>query len=413
MTSPQPQPALDADGGPTAPFPTLGILGGGQLGKMMAQEALRMGIGVRLLSPKEAGPMQGFAGAQTGDWRDADVLARFADGCDAVTVESEWAPAAEARDALSEEVAVWPSPHTLRLISHKGRQKTHLREAGLPVPPFRNCASLDEAKAAAGELGYPVVAKQFEGSYDGYGNATCRDAGDVEDAWENLSAEDGLMIEQFVDFSAELSIIVARRPNGMNRSYAPVHTVQHADTHRCHRVEAPASRFLSLSDTQVTEAYDLGEAAAEAVESVGVLAAELFLHKDGSLSINELAPRPHNTGHVTIEACETSQFENHVRAVLGLPLGDAGLRVPCAVMVNVLGEREGHPPRAGEAFHKTLLVPGASVHIYGKPEVRPGRKMGHVTVTGANREDDFGDEADLLCDDVRRRAEKAADLIQL
>ena len=401
MTSPQPQPALDADGGPTAPFPTLGILGGGQLGKMMAQEALRMGIGVRLLSPKDAGPMQGFAGAQTGDWRDADVLARFADGCDAVTVESEWAPAAEARDALSEEVAVWPSPHTLRLIGHKGRQKAHLREAGLPVPDFRNCASLDEAKAAAEELGYPVVAKQFEGSYDGYGNATCESAADVEAAWDDLSAEsdmggpDGLMIEQFAEFERELAVLVVRSPGGESAAYPVVHTEQR--DHRCHAVLAPAP---ALSEDAQQEAQRVAEAAAAAIDGVGITAVELFEMAGGAMLVNELAPRPHNTGHYTIEACPTSQFENHVRAVLDLPLGDPSLRVPRAVMVNVLGEREGTPPRFDDV-REALGVAGASVHVYGKPQVRPARKMGHVTATGADREA------------VRRRAERAAARIQL
>lgn len=400
MPSPHPQTALEADSPPTDPFPTLGILGGGQLGKMMAQEALRLGLGVRLLSPKDAGPMQGFANARAGDWREADVLRDFADGCDAVTVESEWAPAAEAREELPQHVGVWPSPRTLRLISHKGRQKSHLRDAGLPVPDFRNCASLEEAKAAADALGYPVVAKQFEGSYDGYGNATCSGQDDLRAAWDDLAAAsddgpDGLMIEQFADFERELAVLVARAPDGESVAYPVVHTEQR--NHRCHAVLAPAP---DLGDTLQQEARRVAAAAAEAVEGVGITAVELFEMPGGELLVNELAPRPHNTGHYTIEACQTSQFENHVRAVLGLPLGDPSLHVPQAVMVNVLGEREGTPPHFG-GVREALAVEGASVHVYGKPEVRKNRKMGHVTATGANPET------------ARQRAEHAAEKITL
>jgi 5-(carboxyamino)imidazole ribonucleotide synthase len=382
-------------------FPTLGILGGGQLGKMMAQAALQMGLGARLLAPKDAGPMRGFAGAQIGDWRDPGVLQNFADGCDAVTVESEWAPAAEARDALPQQVDVWPSPHTLRLISHKGRQKAHLREAGLPVPDFRNCETLSGALDAADALGYPVVAKQYEGSYDGYGNATCEGEGDLRAAWDALSATsdtggpDGLMIEQFAAFERELATLVARTPNGESAAYPVVHTEQR--DHRCHAVLAPAP---DLDKDLRQEAQRVAAAAAEAVEGVGITAVELFEMPDGALRVNELAPRPHNTGHYTIEACPASQFENHVRAVLGLPLGAASLRVPRAVMVNVLGERQGTPPRF-EGVREALGVAGTSVHVYGKPEVRPTRKMGHVTVTGPSLAP------------LRQRAEEAAARIQL
>jgi len=412
MPSPQSQTVPDANSQQGDElFPTLGILGGGQLGKMMAQAALQMGLGARLLAPKDAGPMRGFAGAQIGNWRDPGVLQNFADGCDAVTVESEWAPAAEARDALPQQVDVWPSPHTLRLISHKGRQKAHLREAGLPVPDFCNCETLSGALDAADALGYPVVAKQYEGSYDGYGNATCSGAGDLRAAWDDLAAEsdtggpDGLMIEQFADFERELAVLVARTPGGKSAAYPVVHTEQR--DHRCHAVLAPAPDLDD--DTQRQEAQRVAAEAAAAVEGVGITAVELFEMKssaeggetpDGKLLVNELAPRPHNTGHYTIEACPASQFENHVRAVLGLPLGDPSLRVPRAVMVNVLGEREGTPPRFG-GVREALGVEGARVHVYGKPAVRKNRKLGHVTATGA----------DLA--GTRQRAEQAAEKIAL
>ncbi len=395
----QPHASVEAPPHVATAFPTVGILGGGQLGKMLAQAAIRMGLHVRLLSPKEAGPMQPFAGAVTADWHDPHVLRAFAEGCDAITVESEWAPGDRLAEVLPEHVALWPHPETVHTIRHKGRQKTKLAEAGLPVPPFRRCPALDEALAAAEELGYPVVLKQYEGSYDGYGNATVENADELRTTWPELAAEPapakagGLLVEQFAAFERELSVIVARRADGARAVYPVAYTEQR--DHRCHAVVMPAD----LSDEIAEEARHVAEAAVEAVNGVGVTAVELFEMKSGHVLINELAPRPHNTGHVTIEACHTSQFENHVRAVLGWPLGDPSLRVPCAVMVNVLGTREGTARADGLA--EALAVPGAAVHLYGKPHVRPTRKMGHVTATGSD------------LDDVRARAEKAAACIRL
>ena len=376
-------------------FPTLGILGGGQLGRMLAVAALRLGVKVRFLSPKPAGPMQAFGDVTVGDWTVPGVLRAFARPCDVVTVESEWAPG----DLLAEAFpdggpGVWPRPETVHLIRHKGRQKDALRAAGLPVPAFRRCASLEEALAAADSLGYPALLKQYEGSYDGYGNATVEDADALRAAWPDLAAEDGLLVEQFADFERELSVIVARRPNGDAATYPVAYTEQR--DHRCHAVVVPAG----VSPEVEAEAQRVGQAAVEAVEGVGVTAVELFEMSGGRILVNELAPRPHNTGHYSIEGCPASQFENHVRAVLGWPLGRTELRVPCAVMVNVLGRRDGSPPRP-EGLAEALAVPGASIHLYGKPDVRPARKMGHVTATGTDPEE------------TRQRAEKAAGLIRL
>ena len=375
-------------------FPTLGILGGGQLGRMLAVAALRLGVQVRFLSPKPAGPMQAFGDVTVADWTSPDVLRAFGESCDVVTVESEWAPGDLLAKALPGGPGVWPRPKTVHLIRHKGRQKDALREAGLPVPAFRRCASLDEALAAADDLGYPALLKQYEGSYDGYGNATVEDADELRAAWPDLAAEDGLLVEQFADFERELSVIVARRSDGEAATYPVAYTEQR--DHRCHAVVVPAG----VSPEVEAEARRVGKKAVEAVGGVGVTAVELFEMKDSRILVNELAPRPHNTGHYSIEGCPASQFENHVRAVLGWPLGRTELRVPCAVMVNVLGRRDGSPPQT-EGLTEALAVPGASVHLYGKPDVRPTRKMGHVTATGPDPED------------TRRRAEKAAAFIRL
>lgn len=377
-----------------APFPTIGVLGGGQLGKMMAAEAVRMSVDVRLLSPKDAGPMQAYAGARAGDWTDADVLRDFGANCDVITVESEWAPAAEAADAVPDNTAVWPSPETLSLIKDKGVQKRHLSDAGCPVPDFECCETLKAALEAAEAFGYPVVLKQYRGAYDGYGNATVHSPEALQEAWSDLAAEDGLMVEVFADFTRELAVQVARRPGGEQVVYPVAYTEQR--DHRCHAVEVPAD----VDDAVAEEARSIAQRAVDAVNGVGLVAVELFEMPDGRVLINELAPRPHNTGHYSIEGCHTSQFENHVRAILDWPLGSPALRTPNAVMVNVLGEREGSPPDAA-TLPEALAVEGVTPHVYGKPDVRPGRKMGHVTALGDDRAD------------VRSRAERAAEAIHL
>lgn len=375
-------------------FPSIGILGGGQLGKMMAAEAIRMGIEAHLLSPKQAGPMRPYLGAQVGDWTDPEVLRGFVANCDVVTVESEWAPAEEAEEVLPDDTDLWPSTETLGLIKDKGIQKQHLSDAGCPVPDFVRCESLDAALDAAEDFGYPVVLKQYRGAYDGYGNATVQDPDELRDAWPDLAADDGLMVEVFADFTRELAVQVARRPGGEQVVYPVAYTVQR--NHRCHAVEVPAD----IDDDIASKARDIAQEAVDAVNGVGLIAVELFEMPDGRVLINELAPRPHNTGHYSIEGAHTSQFENHVRAILDWPLGSTSLRMPVSVMVNVLGEREGTPPHP-RGIPEALDIEGVSTHIYGKPVVRPGRKMGHVTALGTDRAD------------TRERAEEAAAAIEL
>lgn len=374
-------------------FPVIGILGGGQLGRMSALAAIRMGVHVRTLSPSPSGPVAPLGDAVVGDWTDPDVMEAFVRTCDVITVESEWAPAELAESVAPDHVRVWPSASTLRLIRHKGTQKSVLADNGIPVPAFRECATIEAAREAIGEFGYPVLAKRFEGSYDGYGNATIRTEEDLTEAWTELAAEDGLLIEQFVDFVRELAVMVARSASGQTVVYPVVDTEQR--DHRCHAVTAPAH----ISDRVSDAAQAMAIACADAVSIVGLLGVELFELHDGTVLVNELAPRPHNTGHYSIEACHTSQFENHVRAVLDWPLGNPDLQVPAAVMINVLGHRAGTVTTDGLA--QALRVPGAAVHIYGKQESRPKRKMGHVTVTASTTIE------------ARERAERAASHIQI
>ena len=371
---------------------TLGILGGGQLGRMTAFAALRLGLDVRILTDKASGPAAPFAGTTIADWTDPFVLRDWADGCDAVTVESEWAPADRLLEVLPEGIALWPSPDTLHVVRHKGRQCDRLADHDLPQPDYIQAETREALVAAADRFGLPVVVKRFEGSYDGYGNATCRQPEDLAEAWDALAADDGVLVEAFVPFEAELAVQVARRADGEAVVY-PVVRSEHRD-HRLHAASVPAG----LSETVEAEAKRVALAAVAAVGSVGIVTVELFLEAEGRVSVNEIAPRPHNTGHLWTEAGHTSQYENHVRAVLGWPLGTPDLRVPAACLINVLGQREGDTtPR----LHDALAVPGTTVHLYGKPDVRPARKMGHVVATAPD-----GDTA-------RQRAERAASLIRL
>lgn len=375
------------------PFPLLGILGAGQLGRMMAIAAMPMGIRVRFLSPGPSGPMEGLGENFIGNWDDPVVLRNFVEGCDAVTVESEWAPLEQIRKLDVDELGLWPSPETLLTIRHKGRQKDALRAAGLPLPEYATCSTKEAALEAVRRFGTPCVAKKYEGSYDGYGNATIERESDLDGAWNELAAEDGLLVEAWAPFVRELAVIVVRSTTGEVDAYPVAYTEQR--DHRCHAVVVPAG-----IDSEVEwRARETAVKAVEAVEGVGVTGVELFEMEDGSVLVNELAPRPHNTGHYTIEACHSSQFENHVRAVLGLPLGDCSMRVPAACMVNILGHRAGES--SFETIPRALALPDVGVHIYGKKDVRPNRKMGHVTATGKD------------VDEVRKRAEEAASLVRL
>ncbi|MEM7156573.1 MAG: 5-(carboxyamino)imidazole ribonucleotide synthase [Myxococcota bacterium] len=362
---------VDADDAP-CPFPTVGILGGGQLGRMMAAAAMPLGVDVRFYQDVDAGPASPAAHVTTAAWTDADALKSFLDGCSVVTLDNEWVDLEALSKLLPAGVKLWPSPDTMALISDKGRQKDHARAQGLPLGEYRVCDSLEGALEAAKTLGYPMVAKRPHHSYDGYGNATVRDEAELRTAYEKLVGDDGrLLLEAFVDFVRELAVMVARRPGGEDVAYPVAHTVQR--DHRCDAVEVPAP----VSDTVTSAAAELARKVAAVYGCVGVVGVELFELADGTLLVNELAPRPHNSGHYTIDACVTSQFENHLRAVLDLPLGSPALKRPAAVMINVLGHRKGSTSAA--SLGQALAVSEASIHLYGKQNVRPGRKMGHVT----------------------------------
>lgn len=373
------------------PLPTVGMVGAGQLARMSYEAAAPLTVPLRILAE---GPAESAAQISTAvDLGSPDVeadLARFADGCDIVTFDHELVDLDALRALERDGHVLRPSADTLAVATDKQRQRELFDRHGLPAPTSRPVSSADEVVAFAGEHGWPVVLKAVRGGYDGRG-VWIADSKEAVDAavGDAHRADLRLLVEPRLDFDRELAVLVSRRPGGRTVAYPAVETVQVDGI--CHEVLAPARIHRSLAD----EAAQLGLAVAEAVGAVGTLAIEMFV-VDGGLLLNELAARPHNSGHLTIEASVTSQFQNHLRAVADLPLGDPALSVPAAAMVNVIGTAT-----TGEVTDRlggALADPAATVHLYGKTP-RPGRKIGHVTVLG----DDL--------DDVRERARDAAETL--
>lgn len=361
----------------TKNFPdiTVGILGGGQLARMTVEAASRLNFKVAIAEHEEDSPAGRIAAFEiVGKWDDPAVLDSLVQNCDVITLENEFVDSAVLQWLEAQGVPVYPSALTLRLVQDKALQKQTLRGSGLPVPAFTSIETAADIESFAGEYGWPLILKARRNGYDGKGNWKLDSAADIEIGMEKLGRT-GLMVEAFVNYTKELAVMVARRPGGETALYPVVETVQ--KNHICHTVTAPAEVSASAAE----KAAEIARKAIEAVQGVGVFGVEMFLTEDGEVLINELAPRPHNSGHYTIEACPSSQFENLLRAVLDLPLGSTRLVAPAA-MVNLLGEnsRPGGPDGLPEA----LAVPGVNVHLYGKAAARPGRKMGHVTALASD-----------------------------
>ena len=356
----------------------VGIAGAGQLARMTCLAAWPLGLRVAVLGrPDEpAAPMA--AGVVEGDWKDAGDVARLGAAVGVVTLENEFVDAGALAAVQAAGTTVRPDAASLATVQDKARQKDLLASAGLPTAPFVVVERAGELGAAGRELGWPLMLKARRLGYDGYGNATCADEDQARQALARLDGGDGVLVEGMVAFERELAAMVARSPSGAERVYPVVQTVQR--NHVCHEVVAPAP----IAAQTLGRAAEVAAAAASAARGLGVTGIEMFLLPDGEVLVNELAPRPHNSGHYTIEACETSQFENHLRGVLDLPLGEVGMRAPAAAMVNLLGGTNG---AARPAVAAALAVPGAHLHLYDKAQVRPGRKMGHVTALGSSPED--------------------------
>jgi 5-(carboxyamino)imidazole ribonucleotide synthase len=353
----------------------VGILGGGQLAQMLTQAAISLGLETAIYERQPDSPASRLTHHNAiGEWSDTEAIRAFARGCDVITLENEFVDAAPLFELEAAGVPVYPKAATLATIQDKLKQKECYSAAGLAVPLFCGVDSPEDTRKAAEAFGYPVVLKARYGGYDGYGNATIRSSDDIPAAWEKLNRREtrGLMVEGFVPFVKELAVMVLRGRDGEIRTYPVVETVQ--QNHICHIVRAPAQIAPDVGQAAAT----LAARAVELLDGVGIFGVELFLLADQTVLLNEIAPRPHNSGHYTIEACVTSQFENHLRAVCGLPLGSVEMRTPAAVMVNLLGRRSGSA--AIEGVREAMKVEGAHLHLYGKRESRIGRKMGHVTV---------------------------------
>jgi len=370
---------------------TIGVIGGGQLARMMIPPAVALGIDIRVLEEAE-GMSADLAATGVGDYRDLDTVLAFAETVDVVTFDHEHVPPAILRELVSRGIPVHPGPDALLYAQDKLQMRAKLSELGLPVPDWAAVESADELAAFLADHGGRAVVKTARGGYDGKGVRVVTEASGADD-WFLALAEDGrggaLLVEELVDFRRELAQLVARRPSGEIASWPVVETVQKNGV--CAEVIAPAPGSTGRV-AQVSA--EIANRVAEGLGVTGVLAVELFETTDGRVLINELAMRPHNSGHWSIEGAVTGQFEQHLRSVLDLPLGSTDMREEWSVMVNILGG-----PSEGtlqDRYPAALAAhPEAKFHGYGKAP-RPGRKVGHVTVTG----DDL--------DDVAYRARAAA-----
>lgn len=358
------------------PGAVLGVLGGGQLGRLFTLAARRMGYVVSVFAPEDDTPAGQIAYREVrAPYGDLDAVERFAREVAVVTFEFENVPAATAQ-AAARHAPVRPSGELLHITQDRIREKRALTADGLPVAPFAILRSADDLSAAAANVGFPAVLKTASWGYDGQGQRTVPSAAELEPAWRALGAVPAVL-ERFVPFAAELSVVGARGLDGAIALYEPVlnrHRQHVLDVTLCPAPVSPRVRDAALA---------IAREALARFDVVGVLCVELFLLADGSLVVNELAPRPHNSGHLTLDAHVCCQFEQQVRAVCGLPLGSTERKVPAAAMVNLLGDcwSEGPPD-----FAAALADPGVRLHLYGKQDARPGRKMGHLTVTDATPE---------------------------
>ena len=357
-------------------FPRLGILGGGQLGKMLCQAGADWHLPIHVLDLNPGFPAANYATEFTsGDFRNKQDVLEFGRKMDVVTIEIEHIDTDALHQLVEEGIKVYPQPHIVDRIKDKGLQKQFYAENNIPTSDFQlyNDASEVWSAVAAGQLALPFVQKARTGGYDGQGVAVIRDSGDLETKLLDVPC----LVETLVDIDKELAIIVARSPSGEMRVFPTVEMEFHPTANLVEFLVCPAAVD---SDTDARAAA-LARQVTEGMGIVGLLAVELFLTPEGDILVNEVAPRPHNSGHHTIEACVTSQYEQHLRAVLDLPLGPTDLIRPGA-MINLLGA-EGHSgPAVYEGWEKLLSLPEVYPHLYGKEDTRPFRKMGHVTALG-------------------------------
>ena len=357
----------------------LGIIGGGQLGKIMSQKAKKMGFHVTILDPTFNCPAAQVSDKHImGGFYDKDKLEQLVQESDVTTFELEHVDTSILKELYDHGHKIYPSPYVMELIQNKYEQKKLLDEKGIPVPAYKNVENAEDLKA----FGFPVIQKAKMGGYDGKGVQMLKSEDEIE-----LAIKTESFLEELVDIDKELALIVARNIEGEIKCYPVVEMLFDERVNICDSVMAPARISKEIEEKSI----EVSIKSIEALAGVGIFGVELFLTKNGEVLVNEIAPRPHNSGHYTVESCATSQFEQLIRAVTNLPLGSTKLISP-SVMVNLLGEEgyEGEPFIDG--IHDALEIPELSFHFYGKSFTKPFRKMGHITV---------------LDDDIDKALEKA------
>lgn len=351
------------------PGATLGMLGSGQLGRMFAQAAARLGYRVHVYSPEVDSPAGQVADQTTvAAYDDVAALAEFAQSVAVVTLEFENVPAIAA-ETVAQHVPVRPSGHVLHVAQNRLREKRFLESNGIACAPFAEVNSVEELAQAIDKIGLPAVLKTSDSGYDGKGQVKLDSGADPAEVWKTAGGQP-CVLEGFVDFQRELSVIVARTPGGDTAIQGPI-----ANDHADHILDVSMFPLPELESCSA-DAQEIARQVAKAFELEGIICVEFFLTTDGRLLVNEIAPRPHNSGHLTIEASYTSQFERQVRSICNLPLGSTD-PISSAAMVNLLGDlwQHGEPD-----WPSALADPRVRLHLYGKGEARPGRKMGHLTV---------------------------------
>lgn len=356
----------------------IGILGAGQLAKMMAQEAYKLGLNVNTIDKSNETP----AGDMTQNefslgWDNNDELDKFIEISDVITLENEFIDPTILK-YIEQKRPVYPSSKTISLIQDKFIQKETFHNAGIDVPLYSEINSIEDAIEFGKQNGFPYILKARKFSYDGYGNFSVKSTNDAISGFKhfnpNEKVERPLYAEKFVNFTKELAVMVVRGLNGEIKTYPCVETIQ--QNHICHEVIAPAE----IDEKYRTKAQELAIKCVEAIDGIGIFGVEMFIDKNNNILVNEIAPRPHNSGHYTIEACFTSQFENGIRAVLGVPLGSTEMINNYAIMINLLGERDGSG--VPKNINEFLKFDKVKLHLYNKKTSRKGRKMGHITLIG-------------------------------
>ncbi len=346
----------------------LGILGGGQLGRMLIQSGIDLNIEFNVLDPDPQAPCSKIANFTTGKLTDFDTVMRFGETCDLITIEIENVNTAALKELVKKGKKVYPQPEVIELIQDKRVQKQFYKDNGIPTADFILTANRAEVEANASFL--PAVHKLGKEGYDGRGVQMLRTSADLPKAFEAPG-----LLEKLIDFDKEIAVIVSRNEGGDVKAFPSVEMVFHPEANLVEYLLSPAQ----IPSTIDQQASALASQIITSLNMVGILAVEMFVTKDGNVLVNEIAPRPHNSGHQTIEANVTSQYEQHLRAILGLPAGSTAILKPSA-MVNLLGE-EGHSGKANyQGLEEVLNVEGVHVHLYGKKVTKPFRKMGHVTI---------------------------------